>query len=248
LSNVIQHHQGGNGVDHQQLRQRFATLTTAHLADACMRMGRPVRCAPALVRPVVPGSRLAGRAAPVRHVGSVDVFLEALEEAAPGDVLVVDNGGRLDEACVGDLVVLEAQAAGLEGMVIWGLHRDTTEIRAIGLPVFSLGALPSGPRRLDVRPPDALQSARLGEWTVGREDLVLGDDDGVLVVSADSAEEVFTLAETIRDTERRQAEQMRAGTSLRRQVQFDAYLGRRRQAPSFSFRDHLREVGGAIEE
>ena len=43
--------------------------------------------------------------------------------AAPGDVLVVDNGGRLDEACVGDLVALEAQAAGVEGMVIWGLHR-----------------------------------------------------------------------------------------------------------------------------
>jgi regulator of RNase E activity RraA len=40
-------------------------------------------------------------------------------------VLVVDNGGRLDEACAGDLVALEAQAAGLEGLVIWGLHRDT---------------------------------------------------------------------------------------------------------------------------
>jgi hypothetical protein len=50
----------------------------------------------------------------------VDIFLEALEGAAPGNVLVVDNGGRLDEACVGDLVVLEAQAAGLEGIVIWG--------------------------------------------------------------------------------------------------------------------------------
>jgi 4-hydroxy-4-methyl-2-oxoglutarate aldolase len=60
-------------------------------------------------------------------------------------VLVVDNGGRLDEACIGDLVALEAQAAGVEGMVIWGLHRDTVDIRAIGLPVFSLGAIPTGP-------------------------------------------------------------------------------------------------------
>src|SRR5205823_14289002 len=63
--------------------------------------------------------------------------------AAPGDVLVVDNGGRCDESCVGDLVVLEAQAAGLGGIVIWGLHRDTADIRAIGLPVFSLGAIPT---------------------------------------------------------------------------------------------------------
>ena len=65
--------------------------------------------------------------------------------AAPGDVLVVDNGGRLDEACVGDLVALEAQAAGVEGMVIWGLHRDTADIRAIGLPVFSLERSPLAP-------------------------------------------------------------------------------------------------------
>jgi hypothetical protein len=59
--------------------------------------------------------------------------------------------------------------------------------------------------------------------------------------------DVFTLAETIRDTERRQAELMRGGASLRSQVQFDAYLAQRRKTPSLSFRDHLRGVGGAIE-
>jgi regulator of RNase E activity RraA len=177
-------------------------------------------------------------------------FLEALEGAAPGEVLVVDNGGRLDEACVGDLVVLEAQAAGLEGLVVWGLHRDTADLRAIGLPVFSLGAIPTGPQRLDVRPQDALESATVGDWAVGREDLVLGDDDGdgVLFVPAARAVDLFTLAETIRDTERRQAERIRAGASLRSQLQFDSYLAQRQRTPSLSFRDHLRAVGGAIEE
>jgi regulator of RNase E activity RraA len=233
-------------MDHQELRRRFATLTTAHLADACIRAQIPVRCA--LLHAVVPGSRLAGRASPARHVGSVDIFLEALEGAAPGDVLVVDNGGRLDESCVGDLVALEAQAAGLEGIVIWGLHRDTADVRAIGLPVFSLGAIPTGPQRLDVRPQNALESAIVGDWTAGREDLVLGDDDGVLFVPATRAGDIFTLAETIRDTERRQAERIRAGASLRRQVQFDTYLAQRQRTPSLSFRDHLRAVGGAIEE
>ena len=124
----------------QELRKRFATLTTAHLADACIRARLPVRCAPAAMHAVIPGSRLAGRAVPARHVGSVDIFLEAFEGARPGDVLVVDNRGRTDEACVGDLVALEALDAGLDGIVIWGLHRDTADIREIGLPVFSLGA------------------------------------------------------------------------------------------------------------
>ena len=235
-------------MDDQELRRRFAALTTAHLADACIRARLPVRCAPARVHAVVPGSRLAGRVCPARHAGSVDIFLEALEGAAPGEVLVADNDGRLDESCVGDLVVLEAQAAGLDGIVIWGLHRDTADIQAIGLPVFSLGAIPAGPQRLDARVLDALASATVGDWTVDRQDLVLGDDDGVLFVPASRAGEVFTLAETIRDTERRQAGQLHAGISLRSQVQFDSYLAQRRRTPSLSFRDHLRAVGGAIEE
>ena len=109
---------------------------------------------------------LAGRVCPARHAGSVDAFLEAFETAAPGDVLVVDNGGRLDEASAGDLVALEAQAAGMEGS----------------------------------------------------------------------------------DTERHQAKRIRAGVSLRSQVQFRAYLAKREKTPSLSFREHLRTVGGAIEE
>src|SRR5215467_14273628 len=128
--------------------------------------------------------------------------------------------------------------------VIWGLHRDTADIRAIGLPVFSLGAIPTGPLRLDARAHDALESAVVGDWVVSREDLVLGDDDGVLFLPSPQAEEIFTLSETIRDSERRQAERIRAGVSLRSQVQFRAYLAKRENTPSLSFREHLRTVGG----
>src|SRR5258708_1295637 len=234
-------------MDHEEIRQRFAALTTAHLADACIRAQAPVRCAPALVHGVVAGSHLAGRVIPARHAGSVDIFLEALQGAAPGDVLVVDNGGRLDESCVGDLVVREAHGAGLEGILIWGLHRDTADIRAIGLPVFSLGAIPTGPQRLDPRPDGALGYATVADWTVDREDLVLADDDGVLFVPAAAAADVFSLAEPIRETEGRQADPMRGGVSLRNQVQFDSYLAKRQETRSLTFRDHLRGVGGAIE-
>ncbi|MGH9890638.1 MAG: RraA family protein, partial [bacterium] len=151
-------------------------------------------------------------------------------------------------ACVGDLVALEAQAAGLDGLVVWGLHLDTPDIRAIGLPVFSLGATPTGPQRLDSRADGAFESATVGEWTVGREDLVVGDDDGVLFLPAGRTEEIVSIAETIRDTERRQAERILGGVSLRSQVRFDAYLAERERRPSLAFREHLRTVGGAIEE
>ena len=231
-----------------ELSQRFERLTSAHLADACLRAAVPVRCAPAGLQAVLPGSHIAGRVCPARHAGSVDVFLEAMEHAAPGDILVVDNAGRLDESCVGDLIAQEAQTAGLAGLVIWGLHRDTAELRAIGLPVFSLGTIPTGPLRQDPRDVQALESATIGEWTVTREDLALGDDDGVLFLPAAQAEALLTLAETIRDTERRQAERIRQGVSLRAQVRFADYLAQRQQTPSLTFRQHLRAVGGAIEE
>jgi regulator of RNase E activity RraA len=227
--------------------ERFATLTTPHVADACLRLGVAVRCAPAGLRAVAPGMRLAGRVLPAVHSGSVDVFLEAIASAAAGDVLVVDNGGRLDEACVGDLAVLDARAGGVAGIVVWGLHRDTADILKIGMPVFSLGALPTGPLRLDPRPDGALDAARVGDWTVTRDDVVFGDEDGVLFVPGDRVDEVLDTAAGIAATEGRQADDIRAGRSLRDQVRFDDYLAARAADPPLTFRGHLRGVGGEIE-
>jgi regulator of RNase E activity RraA len=222
-------------------------VTTAHLTDGCVRTGTEVRCAPAGTVAITPGSRFSGRALPVRHSGSVDVFLEALERSRPGDVLVIDNAGRLDEACVGDLMVLEAAGAGLAGIVIWGLHRDTAEIREIGLPVFSLGSMPTGPLRNDPRAPDALDAATIGPWTITSDDVVFADDDGVLFIPSSAAPGVVAAAEAIRDTEYAQADRSRAGTSLRTQLQFARYLERRASDPAFTLRQHLAEIGGAIE-
>lgn len=117
------------------------------------------------------------------------MFLEALEESEAGDMLVVDNDGRLDEGCIGDLVAREVQGAGLAGIVIWGRHRGSCELAEIGLPLFSLG-----------------------------------------------------------DLEHRQALAMIDGHSLRDQLRFTDYLSRRRADDHFSFHQHLREIGGAIEE
>ncbi|MEV6285540.1 RraA family protein [Kribbella sp. NPDC051770] len=228
-----------------ELTARFAELTTAHVADACVRTQVPVRC---VELTAVEPMKLAGRVLPAQHVGSVDVFLEAFGQAEPGDVLCVDNGGRRNEACVGDLVVAEAKAAGVAGLVVWGLHRDTADVRAIGLPVYSLGSLPTCPLRIDPLPDGYLSTATIGEWAVSNEDVVLADEDGIIFVPADRIDELFTLAESIRDTEHRQAALIAAGTTLREQVGFDEYLAARAADPSLSFRAHLRAKRGAIEE
>jgi len=228
--------------------ENFADLSSPLVADACIRCGVPLRIAPAGIAAVVAGIPIAGRALPARHYGSVDVFLEAFSHAGPGDVLVIDNGGRTDEACVGDLVALEAQSAGVGGLVVWGLHRDTPELAEIGLPVFSYGSCPAGPVRIDEREPDALASARFGSSIVTAADIVFGDADGVVFVPADKAAEVVAAARDISQTEREQARRIRAGDTLRRQTGFDDYLARRAAEPGYTFRHHLRRVGGAIEE
>ncbi len=235
-------------MENELIQQRFSPLSTALIADACVRNDLPLRLAPAGINPVLLGMRLAGHALPARHYGSVDIFLEAMTRASSGDVLVIDNGGRTDEGCIGDLTALEARASGLAGMVVWGFHRDTSELKELAFPVFSYGACPAGPLRSDPREGDALNYARLGPTVVEPGDVVFADDDGALVVAGLSVDVVLASAEEISATERRQAGQVNAGETLREQLAFADYLEKREADPTYTLRQHLREIGGAIEE
>ncbi len=230
------------------LIEEFAELSTPLVADACLKMGIPLWLAPVGVRPLTASARVAGRVLPARHFGSVDIFLEAIESAERGDVLVIDNQGRTDEGCVGDLIALEARAAGLGGIIIWGTHRDSAELLEIGLPIFSYGSCPAGPQRLEARTPGALDEADFAHLKVGRETTVFADMDGVLFVPAEFVERAIETARAIRETERRQAERVKGGETLREQFRFKQFLETRSGDPSYTFRKHLRSIGGAIEE
>ena len=232
----------------ESLSRAFAELSTPLIADAALRLKIPLRIAPPGIRPVIPNQRLAGPALPVRHFGSVDVFLEAMQGAQPGDVLVIDNGGRLDEGCIGDLIALEAQHCRLAGIVIWGTHRDAPELRHIRLPIFSYGTCPSGPQRLDVRDSLALRSARFGDFLVEPGDVVFADDDGCLFVAATRIDELLRVAHEIWRRERHQADAIKSGRSLREQLELARYLEKRATDPRYTFREHLRKISGAIEE
>jgi 4-hydroxy-4-methyl-2-oxoglutarate aldolase len=222
--------------------------STPFIVDACVALGLPVRTgAPGLV-PLVGDARVAGRGSPARHAGSVDVFLEAIHDAERGDILVVDNVGRRDEGCVGDLVAGEALMAGLAGILVYGTHRDTAAIRALGIPVWSLGSCPVGPQELRARSPHARAAASIGaHTTVTREDIVFLDEDGVIVVDRAEAPRVIDAARDIAAREIAQATRLLKGERLWDQLGLDDYLTARRDNPELTFRQHLKARGGAIE-
>ena len=128
-----------------------------------------------------------------------------------------------------------------------GKHRDTAEIRQIGLPVFSLGSIAAGPTRLDERNPSAFDLARFGNFLITSADYVAADDDGVVFFPRDRVDRFREQAASIRDTELKQAAMVEEGRSLRSQMRFDEYLQRRLTDPSLTFRDHLESLGAEIE-
>lgn len=222
--------------------------TTPFIADACALLQLPIRLGPPHLKPLGPEMKVAGPASPAKHAGSTDVFLEAIAAAAPGDVLVIDNVGRLDEGCIGDLVAGEAHVAGLAGIIVWGAHRDTQAIEKIGIPVWSLGTCPAGPQELRTRATHALEAASLGgHVTVTRDDFVFADIDGAVVVARAEVARVVAAARDIAGREQAQAARLMNGERLRDQLQLSAYTTRRQTEPAYTFREHLKSLGGAIE-
>ena len=81
-----------------------------------------------------------------------------------------------------------------------------------------------------------------------RDNFSFADDDGCIFVPAASIEDLLKIARQIWQTERKQAERIKSGDTLRQQLKFADYLEKRSTNPGHTFRQHLRELGGAIEE
>jgi regulator of RNase E activity RraA len=174
------------------LVERLRALPTSVISDQMERFGliRHLRALPGT--PSEP--RLAGPAFTVLTRPGDD-------RAAPGDVLVVDAGGHVDRADMGEIVYRYAVSRGIAGVVIDGAVRDGAEIAAGPVPVFSRGVTHPGPWKNG--PGELRGPVSIGGAVVCSGDILVGDADGLVVVPRRRAEQVAAGGERLMEREER---------------------------------------------
>lgn len=199
------------------LRDRLLRLDTGAVSDALDQLG--LKGATYGIRPAWPCPRIAGPAVTVKAIPAgltppaQHINVHAISTAEPGSVLVIDDGGRTDVACMGDLQSLAAKLRGLAGAVIDGACRDIDAIREIGFPMFTRGVVPMTARgRIQQEAWNVM--VQLGGVQVRPGDWIIADGSGVVVIPQERAEEVISAAEAIVAREEAMAEAVRAGRSI----------------------------------
>ena len=165
-----------------------------------------------LIRPLLPGRGFCGPAITVEEVEGGNLMSHAaLELVQPGDVLVIDAKGITTRACWGAVQTAAAQRLGLAAVVVNGVVRDRADTATRALPIYALGTSPGGPLKGwggNVNLPIAC-----GGVAVCPGDVVVGDDDGVVVVSRDLAGELAELCAARQTLEQGWTERVEAGAS-----------------------------------
>jgi len=187
------------------------------------------------VRAMLADVRMAGPAFTVVAEDDHLPVMSALGEASPGDVLVIaTNGGS--RAVFGELVATEASRRGLAGIVADGFCRDLRGLRRIGLPIFARGTTPRSGTAVSRAPLGA--TIVCGGVEVSPGDIVLGDDDGVLIASADRIAAALDTAELIGRSERAILAAQGRGEGLRTLTNLDEHVAAldRGEASALAFR------------
>ena len=198
---------------------RARGLPVANVSDCMSRMtaGGP------RLRPIHDKGTMAGPALTVRtRPGDNLMVHKALDLAQPGDVVVVDAGGDLTNAIIGELMQSYAIQRGLGGIVINGAIRDIDALRAGSLPVYAAGVTHRGPYKDG--PGEINVAVSFDGMVVEPGDLVIGDNDGILCIPFDQVEAVLEAASAKQAAEATQMADILAGRSDRSWV--DASLQR----------------------
>lgn len=189
------------------LVEKFRGLPVANISDSMSRMA----AAGHRLRPMHAHGPLAGPALTVRTRPGDNLMLhKAIDIAEPGDVIVVDGGGDLTNALMGELMLAHAIKRGVAGFVLDASVRDADAFRERNLPVFAAGITHRGPYKDG--PGEINVAIAIAGMVIEPGDLIVGDSDGVLCVPFAKVEAVLTATTKKNAAEHVQMAEIEAGT------------------------------------
>jgi len=200
----------------KKLIDQFREIGTATVHEAYGRKG----AVSYEIKPIAKGVRLCGPAFTVKcHPGDNLMLHKALERAQPGDILVTSVGGYYEAGYWGGLMATSAVARGLGGLAIDGCIRDSTEIIKMGFSIFCRGFSIRGTTKTVLGLIN--HPILFGDVFVRPGDLVLGDDDGMVVVDRNECEAVLEKSIKRIEAEKKKSAQLKAGVSSMELNQLD---------------------------
>lgn len=194
----------------RNLVEAFAKLPVANVSDS---MSRMTAAGPTL-RPMHRSGGMAGVALTVKCRPGDNLMLhKAIDMVEPGDVIVVDAGGDLTNALMGELMLAYAVKKGVAGFVLNGAIRDADAFVETNLPTFAAGVTHRGPYKDG--PGEINVPISLGGMVIAPGDIVIGNSDGVLGVPLADAEDILAKTEAKQDAELRQMKAIAEGSNDR---------------------------------
>ena len=180
---------------------QFSEIDVACISDVLEALG--LNCVTLGLRPLDPTWKICGTAVTMRLVPLQDRHdweqeLSAhvlIDMSKPGDVCMIDMGGRVDVAPWGGNTAKDGKTRGVNGVVIDGACRDSEQIVGIGFPTFTRGTCSSNSHGKTLTTCLNSEAVQIGTISVAPGDLVIGDRDAIVVVPAGRTAEVLRLAQ-----------------------------------------------------
>lgn len=186
-----------NRIDSKQLN-KFSNAASANVSDC---MGR-LYSMDASIRPYGKTKRIFGQALTIKTAMADNLlFHKALLMAQPGDVIVADASGDLNHSLCGDIMYSYARSKNLGGFVVNGSIRDVDYLDDHEFPVYASGVTGRGPYKTG--PGEINVDITCGGQVVHPGDIIIGDEDGIVVLPPEHAEEVYEKLETLVKNEER---------------------------------------------
>lgn len=201
----------------EKYRIRFQKLSTTNLSDALDKVG--IRGAVIGIRPMFDCPKIVGRAVTIKITAAgmakskYHLGVRAIEQASPGDVIIIDNRGDINNNCWGEILSMAAKMKGVSGVVVDGAVRDIDACKEFGFPVYAKGVVPITARGR-VMEESFNEIIRIGDIQVRPGDIVVADVNGVVIIPVEKIDEVLEAAEDILKKEEAMVEELLKGVPI----------------------------------